>query len=104
MKSVLYLLLFSVSYVGSVFSQDIAFYADVMVTASAPSHRDYAAKEFQKLFLADLEEENSFSNQYEDLEWISIQYPDDRSFRTLTWQYEKQDGGYKYGGLSLIHI
>ena len=35
---------------------------------------------------------------YKRQEWISIQYPDDRSFRTLTWQYEKQDGGYKYGG------
>lgn len=98
MKSTIYFFIFGLSCLTSLLGQDIAFYADVMVTASASAHRDYAAEQFQNLLSEELEKDNSFSNSYTELEWISIQYPDDRSFRTITWQYEKPQGGYKYGG------
>lgn len=93
-----FFLLFAVSSYTFIFSQQMSFYADAMVNASDASHRVYAAGEFEKLFQLELEKPNSFEMQFEELEWISIIYPDDRSFRTITWQIDKGNGQYGYYG------
>jgi len=82
----------------SVTAQDYEFYADVMINATNAEHRIYAADHFRQLFDVELQKENSFEEDFENLPWISIQYPEDRSFRTLTWQIDKGNGNYAYDG------
>ncbi len=80
------------------YSQSIAFYADVMVNADDPAHRKYAAEEFNRMFAEELEAPSTFKNNFDELPWISIQYPMDSSFRTITWQVDHGAGKYTYSG------
>lgn len=79
-------------------TQDLSFYCDVMIRADEASHRLYSHSIFDSLFTKSLYEQESFSNKYEDLKWISIVYPADSSFRTLTWQIDHGDNAYSYHG------
>lgn len=83
-------------------AQNIRFYADAMVNASEPQHRQYASEHFHDMFTAELEANDSFSKTYDDLPWISIQYPDDHSFRIISWQVDLGDGKYDYQGFVQI--
>jgi len=78
--------------------QDLAFYADVTINADNPNHRLRANDYFYKEFKVFLEEEGSFDNSLEALQWISIQYAPDRSFRLISWQLAGPDHGYEYFG------
>lgn len=78
--------------------QDYRFYADVMVNASEAQHRQLAAERFESLFLEALNAEDSFKQSFEDLSWIAIQYPEDRSFRIISWQIDEGNGRYSYKG------
>ncbi len=82
----------------SISAQDFKFYADVMINVSDAEHRIYAAEHFADLFVKELQKENSFETNFENLPWISIQYAEDRSFRTLTWQIDRGNGSYTYDG------
>ena len=82
----------------SIFAQGYEFFADVMINATNADHRTYAAGHFGKLFDHELSKENSFDEGFANLPWISIQYSEDRSFRTLTWQIDEGDGSYAYDG------
>ncbi len=82
--------------VSLVIGQEMKFYADVMVNAADPEHRKLAAKGFEDLFTASLAEKGSFERDYAELEWISIQYPADRSFRIISWQIKGAEGEYDY--------
>jgi hypothetical protein len=91
----------SIIFFYSVFSlsaQGFEFYADVMINASNAEHRTYAAEHFAELFDEELQKENSFDAPFENLPWISIQYAEDRSFRTLSWQIDGGNGSYAYDG------
>ncbi len=80
------------------YAQDIAFWADAMINADKPEHRLSASETFEQEFLTSLNQENSYYNKYNNLEWISIQYPQDSSFRILSWQIDRGDGDYIYQG------
>ena len=77
-------------------AQDMRFYCDAMINADAPEHRVLSAEKFDKLFLDDLSTDQSFFNSYSDLKWISILYPTDSTFRTISWQIDKGEGKYQY--------
>ena len=89
---------FCFSFISFSNAQSIAFYADAMVNASEPEHRQYASELFYEMFSADLESSDSFSKTYDDLPWISIQYPEDHSFRIISWQIDLGEGKYNYQG------
>lgn len=69
-----------------------------MVNAGEPEHRQYASQLFHEMFTLELEANDSFDNAYENLPWISIQYPEDKSFRIISWQIDLGDGNYEYQG------
>lgn len=87
----------------NIFGQGIRFYADVMINAAHPENRKLAATEFSNLFQAALDAPQSFHQSFEELEWVSIEYPDDRTFRTLTWQLDEGNGKYSYDGYIQSH-
>ena len=79
-------------------AQDFTFYADVMINASDTNHRLYAAEKFALQFDKELQKPNSFKEQFKNLPWISVQYAEDNSLRTLTWQIDGGVGNYSYDG------
>ncbi len=87
-----------ISYVSLANGQTISFYADAMINADNPEHRSYAAQQFKELFDEDVRSEGAFDKSYTDLPWISIQYAEDRTFRTITWQVKLDEGKYEYAG------
>ena len=82
----------------SISAQEMHFYADVMVNADRAEHRTLAAERFDSLFAISLASPVSFSSYYEDLPWISIQYPEDSLWRMITWQVDEGEGQYAYYG------
>ncbi len=80
------------------FTQDLGFYADVMINADRPEHRQFAAQKFQENLKEKLADEQSFDFSFEEMPWISIQYPDDRSFRVISWQLDLGGGNFDYRG------
>jgi len=79
-------------------AQDYSFWADAMVNSDRPEHRTIASQRFIDALDVELKKEDSFEQDYADLEWISIQYPDDRSFRVISWQVDQGNGDFKYYG------
>jgi hypothetical protein len=82
----------------SLSAQDYTFWADAMVNSDKPEHRVEASQHFSTALEAELKRDQSFEKEFTELEWISIQYPDDRSFRVISWQVDQGDGDYKYYG------
>lgn len=74
------------------------FYSDVMINADAPENRNIASEIFAKLFAAELEKDQSFENRFEQLKWLMIQYAPDSSFRTISWQLDLGEKGFRYFG------
>jgi len=83
---------------GPILTQTLAFYADVMVNADQAQHRRFAQERFEDLFSTELETSSSLTKSYTDMPSLSIQYPRDSSFRTITWQVDHGDGKHAYGG------
>lgn len=77
---------------------DISFYADVMMNAEDDINRSLANEKFTSLFQKEISTEASFGNSFEKLKWLLIQYPTDSSFRTITWQIDMGEKGFKYYG------
>ena len=77
---------------------DLAFYNDVMSNAYEAAHRLKASSVFDSLFSNSLIKEGSFENSYEELKWVSIKYPQDKSFRIITWQVKGNNEVFKYYG------
>lgn len=94
------LLLFSITFTnGQQIIKDfneMEFYADVMVNATEGAHRDFAASKFYNLINQELAEANSFDTQYKSLRWVSIQYPQDSTFRLFSWQVKHSETDYEY--------
>ncbi|MEL6124101.1 MAG: hypothetical protein AAFR14_10295 [Bacteroidota bacterium] len=80
-------------------SHALAFYADVMVNAEVAAHRVEAMDRFQPLLRDMLLQAGSFDNELEELPFVFVRYPEDRSFRTITWQVDQGKGKYHYGGI-----
>ncbi len=75
---------------------DLAFYADVMVNAMEPMHREKAFETFNTQFVEALNQEGSFNHNFEKLKWVSIINAPDNSFRFLSWQLSGTDDSYAY--------
>ena len=100
-KNTLFLLIF-----GSVLAfgqSDMAFYCDVMNNAFEASHRLKAANEFDVLFNKALSQPESFNNRFAELKWISIKYPEDESFRIITWQLKDEKDNHIYKGVIQVN-
>ncbi len=70
----------------------------LVVNDSLPENRFGACREFIKLLVKTLKHENSFDYPFNRLNSISIQYPQDSSFRIFTWQLYKDVDEYHYYG------
>ena len=79
-------------------AQSIEFYADVMINADRPEHRVLASEAFAEKFGEELAQEESFTLDFAEIPWISIQYPEDSTFRSITWQIDEGEGKYSYHG------
>lgn len=77
---------------------DLGFYADVLVNADGDEHRVEAHNIFYHHLKEELAQPNAFQNKFEELKWISFQYPQDSSFRFISWQLKRSDDVYDYFG------
>lgn len=74
----------------------LKFYGDVMINALDDENRVLAAEIFAQLFDKEINAEGSFDSKLEDLKFISIQYPEDKSFRFISWQVKVSESQYDY--------
>ncbi|MCO6477980.1 MAG: hypothetical protein J5I94_15215 [Phaeodactylibacter sp.] len=94
---------------AAVFSQeDMAFLKEMedtlsllayaVINDSLPEHRFGACREMIPKLVKALKVENSFRYPFERLKSVSIQYPQDSSFRIFTWQLYVDKEDYRYYG------
>jgi hypothetical protein len=82
-----------------VLSEDsLAHWARIAVTNSILDRRIEAQDKILPLLRKTLAIPNSFNYPFSELENVSITYPQDRSFRILTWQLMHTDMNYQYFG------
>lgn len=74
----------------------LAFYGDVMINAMDAENRILAGEQFSLLFEELISAEGSFDNPLDDMKSISVQYPEDRTFRFISWQIKESDSKYTY--------
>lgn len=98
MRSFLFVFCTLFTFTYAVGQGDLSFYCDAMVNLDNQEHRKSAGSTFLELIDKDLNQPQSFGKPYTELKWISIQYPQDSSFRTITWQIDLGDGAYEYYG------
>jgi len=86
---------------NTVSSQEIAnplaFYADVMINATAPEHRIFASDQFETLLEERINPLTSFDDEMKDIPWIFVKYNEARSLRIISWQVQKEEGQFDYG-------
>jgi hypothetical protein len=75
---------------------EISFYADVMVNASADQHRSRANENLSKAMDSLLTLPASYNIRLDSIRWLSVLHGDD--FRIVTWQWKVNNDEYKYGG------
>lgn len=76
----------------------LASLAKTMVQDTFPANRLKAAEEFNPLFINALQQKDAYKFQFDSLVNISIQSPEDSSFRLFTWQLVKDANTYQYFG------
>lgn len=76
----------------------LALLAYAVINDSLPEHRFGACREMIPKLVKALKVENSFRYPFERLKSISIQYPQDSSFRIFTWQLYVDKDDYRYYG------
>ncbi len=111
----LFLLLFAIGATTTSYSQDSLFsdqelkqlkiYEDTIQVLSYHVLRDrkdeeryYSCQELIKTFVKALKINNSFYYAFDSVRHVSIQYPDDSTFRLITWQLYVGPNEYKYYG------
>ncbi|MCB0568246.1 MAG: hypothetical protein KDC66_00705 [Phaeodactylibacter sp.] len=72
--------------------------AYAVVNDSIAEHRFGACREMIPRLVKALKVENSFEYPFEKLRPVSIQYPQDSSFRIFTWQLYVDENDYRYYG------
>lgn len=83
----------------SCYSQELSFWADVMINADAAENRLLSAEKFGEKLVESLNTEDSFHESFSKLPWISIQYAPDSTFRILSWQVEGENQTFSYAGI-----
>lgn len=76
----------------------LAGLAQTLLRDSLTEHRMQADGHIRALLEETLSIENAFSYPFSGLKGISIQYPQDSTFRIFTWQLYVSENDYKYGG------
>lgn len=76
----------------------LALLAYAVINDSLPEHRFGACREMIPKLVRALKVENSFRYPFERLKSVSIQYPQDSSFRIFTWQLYVDKDDYRYYG------
>lgn len=76
----------------------LALLAYAIVNDSLPEHRFGTCREFIPRLVGALKTKNSFEYPFDRLKSISIQYPQDSSFRIFTWQLYVDVDDYRYYG------
>ena len=78
--------------------QQLDFYGDIMLYAYKSEHRMQASEKFNTLF-EDYVQNNSFADDdLSWLQWVSVLYPEDESFRVVSWQIKESDSLFHYHG------
>ncbi len=75
---------------------DLAFYAGILTNASVAEHRVLAHEKFKEGIEIAFKAENSFTNPFNEIPWIFVQYDPDSSFRFISWQVEKDKSEFSY--------
>ncbi len=98
--TVLFLVVFSLPLVAQFdfakAESELAFYADVMVNAMEPAHREKAYNEFNTQFEQVLKEDGAIDYSFDKLKWVSFVSAPDNSFRFISWQLSGLDDTYDY--------
>jgi hypothetical protein len=76
----------------------LALLAYAIVNDSLPEHRFGACRKLIPTLVNALKVENSFQYPFSRLQSVSIQYPQDSSFRVFTWQLYVDVNDYRYYG------
>lgn len=76
----------------------LALLAYAVINDSLPEHRFGACREMIPKLVNALKVKNSFQYPFERLQSVSIQYPQDSSFRIFTWQLYVDKDDYRYYG------
>ncbi len=76
----------------------LSLLAYAVINDSLPEHRFGACREMIPKLVKALKVENSFQYPFERLKSVSIQYPQDSSFRIFTWQLYVDKDDYRYYG------
>lgn len=84
------------SFAQSDIQSDLDFYGDIMIYAYKPEHRMQAAKKFESLFEQYINDTAYSEDDLSWLEWVSVLYPEDKSFRVVSWQIKESDSLYHY--------
>lgn len=66
---------------------------------SIAEHRQEAATKIKALLTEALQQKNAFQYSFPALRAISVQYPQDSTFRLFTWQLYVSENDYQYGGI-----
>ena len=72
--------------------------AFAVINDSVPEHRFGACRELIPSLVRALKVKNSFHYPFEQLKSVSIQYPQDSTFRIFTWQLYVDVNDYRYFG------
>ncbi len=76
----------------------LSLLAYAVINDSLPEHRFGACREMIPKLVKALKVENSFDYPFEQLKSVSIQYPQDSSFRIFSWQLYVDKDDYRYYG------
>ncbi len=79
--------------------EDLFFYADAMVNASDAANRERAGAAFSEKFETWINQSGSFTQSLDDIKWISVKAPADKSFRLITWQVKGKMDKFDHRGL-----
>jgi hypothetical protein len=80
------------------YEDSIDMLSGIMLHDTSANTRFIACKFMIKHLVKVLKNDNSFEYQFPQLERISIQYPEDSSFRIFTWQLYVSANDYRYYG------
>jgi hypothetical protein len=78
--------------------KQLFFYGDVMVNAMEPINRIQAGETFYDLFSDYLEATNVFNSALEQFKTISVLAAEDKSFKLISWQLEREERHAMYFG------
>ena len=73
--------------------------AQTLLQDTIVTNRIQADEQIKALLTNSLKDASSFSYRFPALRGVSVQYPQDSTFRIFTWQLYVSENDYRYGGL-----